>query len=108
MQSLWVTMENKIGSSCTIYSSCTVDSRHYFEWETSLLVNRMPVFQLLFAARILAIGMKSAKALRFFCLLKVPNVKQCQLSNMLKNYVISAVYNVWHKEQSAISKAERN
>ena len=96
-----VTLENKIGSLCTIYSSCTINSRHYFEWETGPLVNRMPVFHLLFAAGILATGMESAKALRLFSSLKVPNVKRRQLSNILKNYVIPAVYNVWRKEQSA-------
>ena len=96
-----VTLENKIGSLCTIYSCCTINSRHYFEWETGPLVNRMPVFHLLFAAGILATGMESAKALRLFSSLKVANVKRRQLSNILKNYVIPAVYNVWRKEQSA-------
>ena len=71
------------------------------DWETGPLVNRMPVFHLLFAAGILATGMESAKALRLFSLLKVPNVKRRQLSNILKNSVIPAVYNVWRKEQSA-------
>ena len=61
----------------------------------------MPVFHLLFAAGILATGMESAKALRLFSSLKVPNVKRRQLSNILQNYVIPAVYNVWRKEQSA-------
>ena len=70
-----VTLGNKIGSLCTIYSSCTINSRHYFEWETGPLVNRMPVFHLLFAAGTLATGMESAKAVRLFSSLKVPNVK---------------------------------
>lgn len=61
-----VTMENQIGSSCKIYSSCTVDSKHYFVWETGPLVNRMPVFHLLIAAGILSTGMESAKVLRLF------------------------------------------
>lgn len=61
-----VTMENQIGSSCKIYSSCTVDTKHYFVWETGPLVNRMPVFHLLIAAGILSTGMESAKVLRLF------------------------------------------
>ena len=96
-----VTMENQIGSSCKIYSSCTVDTKHYFVWEIGSLVNRMPVFHLLIAAGILLTGMESVKVLRLFSSLKIPNVKQRQLSNILKNFAIPAVYNVWRKEQLA-------
>ena len=88
-------------SSCEIYSSCTVDTKHYFVWETGPLVNRMPVFHLLIAAGTVSTGMESAKVLRLSSTLKIPNAKQRQLSNILKNYAIQAVYNVWRKEQSA-------
>lgn len=96
-----VTMEHQIGSSCKICSSCTVENSHYFEWRTGPMVNRMPIFHLLLASGILATGMESAKVLRLFNSLKIPNVKRRELSNILKNYGIPAVYEVWQKEQSA-------
>jgi hypothetical protein len=61
----------------------------------------MPIFHLLLASGILATGMESAKVLRLFNSLKIPNVKRRELSNILKNYGIPAVYEVWQKEQSA-------
>ena len=45
--------------------------------------------------------METSKVLRLFDSLKIPNVKQCELSNILKNYVIPAVYSVWQTEQNA-------
>ena len=96
-----VTMENQIGSSCKICSSCTAQNEHYFEWTTGPCVFKMPAFHLLFASGILATGMESAKVLRLFDALNIPNVKQRELSNILKNYVIPAVYKVWQVEQSA-------
>jgi hypothetical protein len=61
----------------------------------------MPIFHLLLASGILATGMESAKVLRLFNSLKIPNVKRRELSNILKSYGIPAVYEVWQKEQSA-------
>jgi hypothetical protein len=96
-----VTMESRIGSSCKISASCeSGESKHHFVWSTGPLINRMPVFHLLFATGILATGMESAKVLRFFDALKIPNLQQRELSKILKNYVIPAVYNTWHREQS--------
>lgn len=96
-----VTMENQIGSSCKICSSCTTQNEHYFEWTTGPSVFKMPAFHLLLASGILATGMESAKVLRLFNALNIPNLKQRELSNILKNYVIPAVYKVWQGEQSA-------
>ena len=96
-----VTMENQIGSSCKICSSCTAQNEHYFEWTTGPCVFKMPAFHLLLASGILETGMESAKVLRLFDALNIPNVKQRELSNILKNYVIPAVYKVWQVEQSA-------
>ena len=96
-----VSIESLIGSSCRICSFCKAESAHYFEWTTGPLVNKMPVFHLLFATGILATGMKTAKVLRLFKALKIPNVQQQEVSDILKAYVILAVYKVWHKEQSA-------
>ena len=31
--------------------------------------------------------------------MKIPNIKQRELSNLLKFYVVPAVYQVWHREQ---------
>ena len=96
-----VTMENQIGSSCKICSSCTAQNEHYFEWTTGPCVFKMPAFHLLLASGILETGMETAKVLRLFDALNIPNVKQRELSNILKNYVIPAVYKVWQVEQSA-------
>ena len=61
----------------------------------------MPAFHLLLASGILATGMESAKVLRLFNAFNIPNVKQRELSNILKCYVIPTVYKVWQEEQSA-------
>ena len=96
-----VTTENQIGSSCKICISCTTQSEHYFEWTTGPSLFKMPAFHLLLASGILATGMESAKVLRLFSALNIPNVKQRELSNILKCYVIPAVYKLWQEEQSA-------
>ena len=95
-----VTMENQIGSLCTICSRCTT-GEHYFEWTTGPSLFKMPAFHLLFASSILATGMESSKVIRLFNALGIPNVKQRQLSDILKNYTIPAVYKVWQEAQSA-------
>ena len=95
-----VTMENQIGSTCKICSSCTSESGHYFEWSTGPLMNHMPVFHLLLATGILATGMESSKVLRLFSALNIPNLHQRELSNILKSYTIPAVYKIWQDEQS--------
>ena len=59
----------------------------------------MPTFHLLLASGIVSTGMESSKVLRLFNALKIPNIKQRELSNLLKFYVIPAVYQVWHREQ---------
>ena len=61
----------------------------------------MAAFHLLLGSAILATGMESSKVLRLFQALKIPNLKQRELSNILKYYTIPAVYNVWNAEQSA-------
>ena len=96
-----VSTENQIGLSCKICSSCTAQNEHYFEWTTGPSLLKMPAFHLLLASGILATGMESAKVLRLFNALNIPNVKRRQLSKILKNYVIPAVYKVWQVEQSA-------
>lgn len=96
-----VTMESQRGSSCKISSSCTRETYHHFEWMTGPTVNGMPVFHLLLASGVLATGMESSKVLRLFAALKIPNVRQRELSNIFKYYVIPTVYNVWQKEQSS-------
>ena len=96
-----ITTENQIGSCCKICISCSADSAHYFEWTTGPCVSRMPAFHLLLASGILATGMESSKVLRLFQALKIPNLKQRELSNILKLYTIPAVYHVWKAEQSA-------
>lgn len=103
-----VTMENKIGYFCKICSSCTVESNHYFEWATGPMMTRMPSFHLLLASGILAIGMETSKVVRLFNALKIPNVQRRELSNIIKNYVIPAIYDVWRKEQSPKLKDVEN
>ena len=95
-----VTLENQIGSLCTICSRCTT-GEHYFDWTTGPSLFKMPAFHLLFASRILATGMESSKVIRLFNALGNPNVKQGELSDILKNYTIPAVYKVWQEAQSA-------
>lgn len=96
-----VTVENKIGSSCKICVSCTLESVHYFEWTTGPSLFKMPAFHLLLASGIIATGMESSKVLRLFKALNIPNVKRRELSYIQKNYAIPAVYEVWQAEQSA-------
>ena len=96
-----VTMENQIGSSCRICISCTTEAEHSFEWSTAPSLFKMPAFHLLLASGILATGMESSKVLRLFNALNIPNLQQRELSNILKYYVIPAVYEVWQEEQSA-------
>ena len=95
-----VTMENQIGSLCTICSRCTT-GEHYFEWTTGPSLFKMSAFHLLFASSILATGMESSKVIRLFNALGISNVKQRELSDILKNYTIPAVYKVWQEAQSA-------
>ena len=61
----------------------------------------MPAFHLFLPSGILATGMESSKVIRLFQALKIPNLKQRELSNILKLYTIPAVYHVWKAEQSA-------
>ena len=84
-----VTKENQIGSLCTICSRCTT-GEHYFEWTTGPSLFKMPAFHLLFASSILATGIKSSKSYSTIAL-GIPNLKQRELSNILKNYTIPAV-----------------
>ena len=58
-----VSIENQIGSSCKICSSCTAQNEHYFEWTTGPSMFKMLAFHLLLASGILATGMESAKVL---------------------------------------------
>lgn len=94
-----VTKENQIGSLCTICSRCTTGA-HYFEWTTGPSVFKMSAFHLMFASSILATGIKSSKSFSTIAL-GIPNLKQRELSNILKNYTIPAVYKVWQEVQSA-------
>ncbi|XP_028397455.1 uncharacterized protein LOC114521281 [Dendronephthya gigantea] len=96
-----LTIESKIGSSCRIGITCSIQSEHSFEWSTAPSLSKMPAFHLLLASGILATGMESSKVLRLFNALNIPNLQQRELSNILKNYVIPAVYKVWQEEQSA-------
>jgi hypothetical protein len=59
-----VSIENQIGSSCKICSSCTAQNEHYFEWTTGPSMFKMPAFHPLLASGILATVMESAKVLR--------------------------------------------
>ena len=61
----------------------------------------MPIFHLLFTSGILCTGMESSKLLRLFEALNIPNIKQRELSNIMKSYVIPAVYQVWQNEQKS-------
>jgi len=96
-----ITVENQIGSCCKICIACSSDSEHYFEWTTGPCVFKMAAFHLLLASGVLATGMEALKVLRLFEGLKFLNVKQRELSSILKCYTIPAVYNVWNAEQSA-------
>ena len=59
----------------------------------------MSAFHLLFASSILATGIKSSKSYSTIAL-GIPNLKQSELSNILNNYTIPAVYKVWQEVQS--------
>lgn len=54
----------------------------------------MPMFHLLLAAAILITETESTKVRRLFSALNIPNVKQRQLSNLFKCYIIPAVFKV--------------
>jgi hypothetical protein len=97
-----ITAEDQIGSCFKICIACSADSQHYFEWATGPCVSKMAAFHLLLASSILATGMESSKVLRLFQALKIPNLKQRELSNILKYYAIPAIYNVWNAEQSSM------
>ena len=74
--------------------------KHYFEWTTGPCMPKMAVLYLLLVSTIIATGMESSKVLCLFQALKIPNLKQCELSDSLKYYSIPAVYNVWSAKQS--------
>ena len=54
----------------------------------------MPIFHLFFASGILCNGLEPSKVLRYFESLKI-----ISMSNVLKSYVIPAVFHVWKREQ---------
>ena len=89
-----ISAENQIGSCFKICIACSTNSEHYFEWTTGPCVSKMAAFHLLLASTIIATGMESSKVLRLFQALKIPNLKQRKLSDILKYYSIPAVYNV--------------
>ncbi|XP_028415481.1 uncharacterized protein LOC114538503 [Dendronephthya gigantea] len=86
-----VAIESQIGSFCNVISSCCVEENHIQKWTTGPTNNCMPIFHLLLASGILATGLESSKVLRLFSALRIPNVKQRELSNILKCYVIPSV-----------------
>ena len=88
-----ISAENQIGS-------CSTNGEHYFEWTSGPCVSKMAAFHLLLVSTIIATVMESSKVLRLFQALKIPNLKQCELSD-IKYYSIPAVYNVWSAEQPA-------
>lgn len=45
--------------------------------------------------------LESSKVIRLFDALKIINIKQRGLSNILKSYVIPAVFQVWDREQKS-------
>ena len=89
-----VYLERQIGSSCNIRVSCPAGSSHDFTWSTGPMANRMPIFHLFFASGILCNGLEPSKVLRYFESLKI-----ISMSNVLKSYVIPAVFHVWKREQ---------
>ena len=95
-----ITAENQVGSCFKICIACSTNSEHYFEWTTGPCVSKMTAFHLLLGSAILATGMESSKV-RLFQALKLPKLKQRELSSILGYYTIPAVYNVWNAEQSA-------
>jgi hypothetical protein len=50
---------------------------------------------------ILSTGLESTNVLRLFSALNIPNIKYREFSNLMKYYVIPAVYRVWGREQSS-------
>ena len=94
-----ITAENQIGLCFKICIACSADSQHYFGWATGPCMSKMAAFHLLLASSILATGMELLKVLCLFQALKIPNLKQRELSNILKYYAIPVVYNVWNAEQ---------
>ena len=74
---------------------------HSFVWSIGPICNNLPVFNLLLASGILSTGLESTKVLRPFSALNIPNIKYRELSNLMKYYVIPAVYRVWGREQSS-------
>ena len=101
-----VTKENQIGSLCTICSRCTT-AEHYFEWKTGPSLSKMLSFRLMFASSILATGIKSSKSYSTIAL-GIRNLKQRELSNIVKNYTIPAVYKVWQEVQSTNLQEMKN
>ena len=99
-----ITAENQVGLCFKICIACSTNSEHYFEWTSGPCVSKIAAFHLFLGSAILATGMESSKVLRLFQALKIPNLKQRELSNILKYYTIPAVYNVWNAEQSARSQ----
>ena len=102
-----ITAENQIGLCFKICIACSADSQHYFKWATGPCVFKVAAFHLLLVSSILATGMESSKVLCLFQALKIPNLKQRELSNILKYYAIPVVYNIWNAEQlSRLREAE--
>ena len=79
-----ISAENQIGSCFKICIACSTNSKHYFEWTTGPCVSKMAAFHLFLASTIIAAGMESSKVLRLFQALKIPNLKQRELSDILK------------------------
>ena len=96
-----ISLEQQIGSTCSIHISCSYTTSHDFTWSTGPMINRLPTFHLLFAAGILSTGLESSKVIRLFDALKIINIKQRGLSNILKSYVIPAVFQIWDREQKS-------
>ena len=96
-----VSLERQIGSTCNIHVSCSNTTSHDFTWSTGPMINRLPAFHLLFAAGILSTGLGSAKVIRMFDALKIININKRGLSNILKSYVIPAVFHVWDRDQKS-------
>ena len=96
-----VTLKHTTGSLFSISVSCTNYMAHSFVWSTGPICNNLPVFNLLLASGILSTGLESTKVLRLFSALNIPNIKYRELSNLMKYYVIPAVYRVWGREQSS-------
>lgn len=90
-----VTLNHHTWSLCSISVTCINDMAHNFVWSTVLINNNLPVFNLLLASGILCTGLESSKLLRLLHILNIPTIKCRELSNLMKFYVIPAVYRVW-------------